>query len=419
MSPEQGDNEDKSGEVLPHASSHIASATVLAAAFIGLSVGYSATYFWSSGLFLLPIASDLHLGRAQASLGPLCSWITAAVAIPFYGRLLDRVGARVIAIISLVGLGTGYLLIVHFATDLKSYLLCSLATAILGSGSTALPYSRLVLAMFTKRRGLALGIALTGTGLASICLPLLLPPIMASSGWRAAYFVLACLVLGAAAIIAVLLIPSSRKLEPAQMRPVHGGLHPVAVFKDARFALIGVSFLTMALSTVTIVVHFVALVTDAGIPMQTAATLASVMGGASLGARICTGILLDRFPPEKVAVALIGIAGIGVTCLFITSWPTMLAGALAIGFVMGAEVDMLAFLTARHFPTRYYGTAFGGVFSLFFVGGALGPLLAGTIFDRTGAYDLALVSALGALGISALTMLQLDRKPARASTHCC
>jgi MFS family permease len=86
-----------------------------------------------------------------------------------------------------------------------------------------------------------------------------------------------------------------------------------------------------------------------------------------------------------------------------------LPAAVAIGLGMGAEVDLLAYLIARHFHPSAFGTAYGGIYGLLNIGAAIGPAAIGLIYDRTHGYSVPMVVAAISLIFAALLALALDR----------
>jgi MFS family permease len=100
-----------------------------------------------------------------------------------------------------------------------------------------------------------------------------------------------------------------------------------------------------------------------------------------------------------------------------SSYGLALAAVMMIGFSLGSEIDIIAYLTSRIFTLDWFGTLFGLLTSIIALGGAIGPQGASAIFDATGAYDLLLlisipVLALGALAIATLPGDGLERREA-------
>jgi len=86
-------------------------------------------------------------------------------------------------------------------------------------------------------------------------------------------------------------------------------------------------------------------------------------------------------------------------------------GALATGLAIGAEGDLIAFLVGRHFPRANYGQAYGGIYALFLLGGAVSPALSGYLFDLNSDYRLALMTASGLLAMAGVSTILLSKLP--------
>jgi MFS family permease len=142
-----------------------------------------------------------------------------------------------------------------------------------------------------------------------------------------------------------------------------------------------------------------------------AAAIAGVAGITSIVGRLITGYLLDRFNPNAVAgtVVLIPV----ISCLLLIAMPGNTAIAILavgiIGVALGSEVDVMAFMTARQFGTRSYGTIFGVVSGLWAIATGLGPTLANRIYDVTGGYVLALELAIPLFVLTSILLYALPR----------
>jgi MFS transporter, OFA family, oxalate/formate antiporter len=96
--------------------------------------------------------------------------------------------------------------------------------------------------------------------------------------------------------------------------------------------------------------------------------------------------------------------------------------AIIIGAALGSEVDVMAFMTARHFGTLRYGTIFGVISGLWAIATATGPFLVNRTYDLTGSYIIAIEAAIPLFVITSLLMFTLGRSPdfercAQASAH--
>jgi len=379
---------------------------LLLAAFIGIATGVSSIYFYSLGLFLKPVAAEFGWSRGAASLGPLVGTLGAAIASAPTGRLLDRIGPTRTALASSLLLAACLAALALFTTSLLTFLAITGLLALLTVGSTGLSYSRLLVGTFDRHRGLALGIALTGTGVGAALMPLLLSPYIATHGWRAAYLALAT-VAAVATLPVGLMLRGSGGVPAAQ-----ASLPPLSsVTGRPAFGLLGLIFFLTASAVLGTVVHFPAMLSDAGLSPARVGALAGAIGVAVIAGRAASGLLLDRVRARFVAAGFFALSAIGLVVLAVGGTHFALPGALALGLSVGAEVDLVAYLVSRLFPRPLFGTAFGAIYALFLLGGAIGPALIGALFDLTGGYRIPLLGAASLLAISAILALRIGALP--------
>jgi predicted MFS family arabinose efflux permease len=140
-------------------------------------------------------------------------------------------------------------------------------------------------------------------------------------------------------------------------------------------------------------------------------TLTSLIGLSVIFGRIAGGLLIDRFWAPAVAAVLLGAPA--AACL-------MLAGAhldhrsavlsiCLIGLAAGAEYDLLAFMVARYFGMKSYGSIYGALYACFALGAGLGPVFFGADFDRSHSYSLSLHLACGLFLAPAGLLLLMGR----------
>lgn len=376
---------------------------VLLGAFFGVGGGYGSLYFYSSGLFLKPLAGEFGWSRGQASLGPLVAMAVLAAALPFAGRLVDRWGAARMGVLGLAGLGVGFSLVGVFTSGLTSFLLLMALLPLLSVASTPISFTRVVIGRFRRGRGLALGIAQTGAGLGATLLPALLVPLIQAHGWRVGYFALA----GALAVIAPLTALLLKGADPPPVLLDRGAAPRGTVVRSPGFWALGALIFLVAFPVMGSIIHFVPLLTDAGMSPVAAAGLASALGLSVIGGRILIGQLLDRFDAGWVTAGVFALSASGMIALLLGAPP--LLSAVLIGVAAGAEVDMMAYLVARRFAPSVYGAAYGGVCVFHAIGLATGPAVAGRLFDIAGDYHLWLITAATTLFAAAALALATQR----------
>jgi MFS family permease len=388
---------------------------LLLGSFIGIATGISSLYFYSFGLFLKPVAADYGWSRGAASLGPLLGTLGAALAAAPAGQLMDRIGPRRVATVSMLLLAAAFASLGIITNGLFSFLAIATILSILAVGSSPLSYTRIVIGAFDKHRGLALGLALTGTGVGATLAPLALTPLIAMHGWRTGYLVLAMIVLIATVPVS-LLLGRHEKTSGTPVTRQSAGIKLSSVIAEPGFTLLAGAFFLAAAGVLGSVVHFPAMLSDAGLSASTTGMLTGLIGIAVIAGRATTGLLLDRVPAHMVAAAMFGLSAVGISLLAIEGANMAIPGAIALGLSVGAEADLVAYLVSRLFPQKIYGSAYGGVYAMFLLGSAIGPALIGVLFDLSGGYTLPFSAAALCLMVAALLILRLHRYTERATT---
>ncbi len=125
----------------------------------------------------------------------LAGALTLAISAPFVGALTDKFGARAVAGLSRLGFSGGFLLLSNVSPSFTQFLLLIVLLHLLGAGTSPVVYTRLVNQWFNQARGLALGIALAGTGITGALAPRLIAGCLQDHGWRSSYQLLALIVI--------------------------------------------------------------------------------------------------------------------------------------------------------------------------------------------------------------------------------
>ncbi len=121
--------------------------------------------------------------------------------------------------------------------------------------------------------------------------------------------------------------------------------------------------------------------------------------------------MLDRLSAQRVGavVFLFPLGGALILLSGITDYYALSLAAIMIGLTLGAEVDVIAYLSARYFGMLNYGTLYGAVIAALSVGTAFGPLTAGWFFDIGGDYSGFLQLVCIMVVIASIMLLSLGR----------
>ena len=385
---------------------------VVFGAVSGLVVCNGPVLAFTFGVFLKPLMADMGWDRAEASFALSFGGIFSALMVPVFGWMMDRWSIRRVALPGIV-LYAGAIALL--ALSPRSLLLFTLLFALaegLSAIQTPIGYAKAIAAWFDRRRGLALGTAMSGVGIGGFIMPQLAEALIERVGWRDAYLVLGALTLLIAFPVVALWIR-----EPRAGEGEHGGrviarhdlpgLTPRQAAATLRFWLLLAVLFLVAISINGTVAHVVPLLTDAGIPRAAAAATLGLFGLATMVGRLLAGWLVDRFFASYVATVLFlaPIAGFAFLASATGALPTV--GVILLGLGLGTEIDLIAFLVSRYFGQRAFGQIYGYCFMLFGFGSSFGRFLGGWVYDLAGSYNPALIGAGVALVVAVVLVNRL------------
>lgn len=402
---------------------------IVLAATVGCAFGLTALPFYTLGMVAKPLAAEFGWGRAVAQSGIVFSALGVLSSAWLVGALIDRYGPRRVALFSQFGLALGF---VGFAIQSGTptwWYANWFVLAVFGVGTTPITWSRGIAPWFDKRRGLALGLGLMGTGVTAFVAPPLMGAAIANYGWRWGYA-------GIAVAIVLLALPTTWFLfrEHAASRAAAGAAAAASragvaspeviagttlgeAVRGYRFWVLVVSFFFTAGVPSGLIPNVVPMLTDGGMSVAQAAGYASLIGIFVVAGRLLAGFLLDRlWAPIVGAIVMMPTA---VACWLLEAQTMPAVAAAFIGLAGGAEFDLMAYVLVRYFGMRHYGKIYAWQWASFTVAAGVGPLMFGRIFDATGGYGAALTFAAVAMLVAPLLLFTLGRYPERpgAAAH--
>lgn len=376
---------------------------------LGLIVGNVTVLQFSASVLMKPIMAEFGWPRtipsAAVGLGTLC----AAIATPFVGRLIDRRGIKAVTLAAIVlfSAATAAMAFAPGVAILFVGMFC--LVGVFSAGQAPLPYAKSIAAAFDRRRGLALGIAMTGVGLGAALIPKLVQTYLDAFGWRGAFVALGATTLVIAFPAVALFLRDPQPRGGAQQAALPG-LATREVVRSRSFWLLAFVFTCIPVVANGIIFHLVALLTDAGVSSERAVAVFAAIGPSLIVGRLLCGYLLDRFHGPHVAVAFIALPALGVLALLASADPRVtFLGAMLVGLGLGAEVDLIGYLQSRYFGLRAFGQVYGYLFAIFTVGAAAGPFAMGASYDLLGSYRPMLMAYFVCLVFAAVAMLRLPR----------
>ena len=370
--------------------------------------------FNAYGVFFSPLLAEFGWSRAIVAGALSLSQMLIGIGAIFLGNMNDRFGPRMLMTSCGILAGLGYFLMSQINSIWQIYLFHGVIVGIGLSGTDVVLLSTTA-RWFIKRRGVMSGIVKMGTGTGIMIMPLLVAWLISDYGWRSTY-----IIMGTALFIFVISGAQLLRRDPAQMRllpygeatgysakarPVETGLNLGQARRTRRFWLLCLAYLTIFFCTLSIIVHIATYVHDIGLPASFGAIIVSVIGGASIIGRLIMGITADKIGSKGALLVCFAILVAAFSWLQLAGslWALFLF-ALVYGFCHGGFYVLTSTTVAEFFGTRSHGLILGIVIFSGSVGGSLGPMVTGHIFDITASYQVAFLVLL-ALAIIGLILL--------------
>ena len=370
--------------------------------------------YYSIGALVVPVTSEFGWTRAQFQTAILFSSGLGALTAPVIGWLSDRYGARRLALPGLLGLSIGFLVAASMNGQLWMLYLAYGGMALLGAGTIPVTWTRAITTNFFQRRGLALGLTLTGTGICASVVPHYAVWLVEDYGWRVAYGGLALLpVLLAGPLVFFGFRPREGLANAsAEEKEQHWGITLGEAVRGYRFWVMLLSVLTVYMAFSGISPNLIPALTDEGFTTSEAASVLSVFGVSIIIGRVAVGYLVDRFWAPGVAMVAMLMPVFGCFMLIdVQSIAVAGVAAFLIGFAAGAELDLMSFLAATYFGLKHYAKIYSILYASLAVCSGTAPMLFARVYDVTLNYDFGFYVAAALFALGAMIVLTLGRYP--------
>ena len=349
---------------------------------------------FSYGLFFKALETEYGWSRTLLSGCSSLAFFMMGILASFGGHLSDRYGPRLVLAVTGTFCGIGYALMAHVTAVWQLFVLFGLFIG-MGMATHDVVTLSTVARQFHRRRGMMTGVVKVGTALGQITLPLLAAFLIATFDWR-----LALTVLGFGAV-GILLFGAALMKSPQASGVSGGGANEPGIgIQDVRrsrvfWMICAVQFSHFTTLT-TIPLHIVVHGMDLGMTSALAASLLSVMGAASIAGRLTVGGFADRIGGRRAMILCFVPLILSLLSFLFIAKPWQLFGAVALyGLAHGGLFTVVSPTVAEYFGLKSHGAIFGVVVFFGTIGGAMGPVLAGAIFDLTNSYFLAFAALAG------------------------
>ena len=388
---------------------------VVTAALIGIGCGLSPLPFYTMGVFAPHLIETFGWSVAEVMAGLMITTFAVVIGAPLAGALSEKFGTRPVALASILLFSLSFMSMGLLQGSLVQYYLTWGVIALVGSGTLPITFTRTLNRWFDKRRGIALGLAMCGTGIFGILCKPYLAWVIGNWGWRGGY-----VAIGAIPLVLALPLSLAWFREPAGEAAAHltqaeklTGLTKGQALKGRRFWIIALAMLIVSFALGGPVPNMEGILKDRGLDAATVLSLTPLIGLSAIAGRVVGGLLLDKFWAPGVAFVILSLPSLACWVLSQGAYDASTAAfaILMIGFALGIEYDVLAYLTSRYFGLKAYSGLYAILYVFFALGSGVAPLVFGRIKDVTQGYGPALLTSAIALPIAAALFLLLGRYP--------
>ncbi|WP_298767287.1 MFS transporter [Novosphingobium sp. 1748] len=386
---------------------------VILASTLGIGLGMAAVPTYSMGLFAPYLVREFgwSVGQIMASMSIIT--LMSLWAGPSYGAWAERIGARRIILVAIPLWGLGFVSLSLLTGSLVQFYLTWLAIGLVGAATLPITFTRAVNRGFDRAKGLALGLAMTGTGLFGIFGKPFLGAVLAAYGWRMGFVAVGLLPVLIAFPAAFFLFREEERSTPdGHHAPVERpGMTTPEALRDWRFWLIAAALVPTSFAMGGPVPNLELILKDGGLSPEQALTVTPLIGLAAIIGRLVGGWLLDRIWAPLVGFVILSLPAFSLWYLgsgLLDVGHARLA-TFTLGFALGIEYDMVAFFVARYFGLRRYGAIYGLLYVCFAAGAGFSPMVFGHNHDTTGNFHAILSASSVALVICAASFLLLGK----------
>ena len=390
----------------------------LLASSVGMALGLSLNHYVMS-LFAPELLKEFDWTRAQFALVGAMSFISIFL-IPVAGRLTDRFGPRVAAAVGFTAVPLGYLAFSMMNGSFGLFLGIVLFQSALGTLTTTMVFSRVIVERYDKARGFALSLVISCAPMGGAIAVPFIGDIIADHGWRSAYEVLA-LVTAVGGILTLVLMGEARN-DAAKVRPATHKLSRQEIaklFATPLFPLAIGGMLLVNIPQLLVSSQLVLVLADNGATGKVATGIVALYAAGVAVGRVLCGLALDRIAVQYVAIITLGLPAIGLAAMassYDATW--ILSGAIMLmALAQGAESDIGAYLISRKFALRNYSLIASFMTVALTLGSALGSVMLSYLLSATGSYVSFMILCAVATLIGAFLFYLTGRYPAQENAE--
>jgi MFS family permease len=365
----------------------------------------------SLGVFLEPMLTEREWDRGTFGLAMAIQNLVWGAAQPFAGALADSRGyVKVLiggAVLYMVGLASMSFVENVWLLHLGGGLVAGIGLA---GASWTISVAAAVRIAPPHLQGWATGMAVASCSVGQLFLATLGQAFIVAYGWQAALWIMAGLI---GSIIPLAALLSGRIGRPVTAQKSRLGETVQAAMKHGSFWLIFAGFFICGIHSGFVFTHLPAYVVSRDLLPQVGALALAAIGLTNLFSSYIVGVLGQKHSKRQILVWVYTLRTAAILALFLLpadQWVILITSAV-LGVFWMSSIPPTSGLLGQVFGSYYIATLLGIVFLGHQVGAFAGAWLGGTIFDRTGSYDLMWWICAGLSGVAALANLPVDERP--------
>jgi MFS family permease len=380
------------------------------------------------GVYIKPMEAEFGWSRSDLSWAAALSLLLLGAVGPFMGRLADRWGPRRVIVASLLLLAVGTIGSAFVQRLWHVYLTAGILMAVGAGGASMTTGATVISRWFEARRGLAMGLAAGGMSAGQLVVFPLATAITIWFGWRTSYLWLGLGLLALVVPVAAWLIrnsPEDRALRPygataptrtasqAAADRLAGRVSVTEAAQTTPFWLLMATFFVCGYtSNGMVLTHFMPHALEHNFTAFQASAALGVMGAMNIVGTVGSGWICDRFGRRGPLATYYFVRGVSLLfLLYVWNVPSLHFWAALFGLNYISTVPPTTTLTANIYGRYSVGELSGWIFFSHQVGSALGAALAGWVYEWTGSYSPAFVSAALMGFLAAALALMIREEP--------
>ena len=384
-----------------------------------ISLYVSSVIFYGFTAFFEPLVEDFGWSYTQISFAASLRGLEMGLLFPLIGFLVDRFGSRKLIFCGVVVVGFG-LLVLSFTQSLAMFYGSFLLLGFGVGGVSSVVSMTVVANWFRKKLGIALGVMMSGFGASGLLVPVIVRLIDVYN-WRNTLIILGLGMwsLGIPLSFVIRNRPEQYGYLPdgtsssdqgrdkeIQDKAVEIGVKEALKKKSFWYLNIAETIRFMALAAV--VTHVMPYLSSVGISRASAGLVAGAIPLFSIIGRFGLGWLGDILDKRYVMAMAFLIMSLGMLAFgYVQVMWLLFLFLVLFSSGSGGSMVLRGAILREHFGRDSLGKILGITMGFASIGGIIGPILAGWVFDTLGSYHLIWFVFCGIIGLAICLILKI------------